>query len=351
MYQTALQAPPPTRGRFNVLKGGRGVATEGHEGQRDAYAWVAGAVVEDPTLSPTAFRVYSLIRLHDYGRGSGCYLSRAEMSRRTGISERQIKRDLSTLREKGYITTSDTSQDGKSTNHHYCTDTGDSLAPGGDCVAPPTSIEAETGAVLPLGGGLCGPHGGLCGPPGGDCVAPKVDDTEVDELSRQATSHDVAASRDAREAQDGSEQRDEEAAPELGQGDGDPAAAAVLCGTLGIGATATNIRAMSNVIRDKAPQCHRALEDVALEAASWLDSHRKKGRSVAFFRNWVEREIAGPGSSSRGGHGHGHGETRGRSSADDRGDEAAAQRRQRADDAYLAKHLACGGTRASYDGL
>lgn len=297
----------------------RGDAPEGGNGPPLGFGQIPAAIIEDPTLSPTAFRVYSLIRLHDYGRGAGCYLSRAEMSRRTGISERQIKRDLSALRDKGYITTSDTSQDGKSTNHHYCTDTGDSLA-------PPTPIEGETGAVLPLGGGLCGPHGGLCGPPGGDCVAPKVDDTEVDELSRQATSHDVAATRDAREAQGGAEQRDEEAAPEPGQGDGDPAAAALLCGTLGIGATATNIRAMGNVIRDKAPHCHRTLEDVALEAASWLDSHRKKGRSVAFFRNWVEREIAGPGSSSRGG-GNGHGGDRVSSGADVEQARKAAARR------------------------
>lgn len=76
-------------------------------------------MLEDPALSVFATRVFGIIRLHDFGRGDGCYLTRQEIARRGAMSEASVVRALRELRKRGYIRTQ-TSRDGQSANVHFC---------------------------------------------------------------------------------------------------------------------------------------------------------------------------------------------------------------------------------------
>jgi len=249
----------------------RNVATPRHGG----YALVAGTIMQDARLSLADFKVYCVLRLHDYGRGGGCYMARAMIATEACISERQAIKSLRRLDSLGYITTTINNDgkrggaDGKSTNIHFCNDAAAPLSTG--AFSSPLEVVggASNAPVEPIGGAFSSPDGCIQFPKGGELNAPKVEETEVNELKNTPTHVGVDA--------------------------------AAVCGTLGVEATPTNVKAMDNLLRrwnDKAEAlCHQSVDEMATEARAWLEGPKNptgKGRSVAsvaFLRNWVSKDV------------------------------------------------------------
>jgi DNA-binding transcriptional ArsR family regulator len=137
---------------------------------------------------------------------------------------------------------------------------------------------------------------------------------------------------------------------DVAQNDAREHRARALCAELRILPSDTAVRAMANVVKDLAQTVPRPLEDLAVDAADYLERHPKKPRTVAFFRGWVKREFTEPPPTVAV-RSSGNGEHRGRSQTDESARQAAATRQDAVTRERLFKLLDRGGDVAEFYGL
>jgi DNA-binding MarR family transcriptional regulator len=79
------------------------------------FGTVSGRVAFDPTISPSAVRVYVVLVMYRNREDSTCFPSNDTLQRATGFSAATVKRALSELQERGVIHRSPRFVDGRQT--------------------------------------------------------------------------------------------------------------------------------------------------------------------------------------------------------------------------------------------